>query len=198
MEEAALKYYMARNCDLTQIGGLLDNKGYGIGLPLESPYTKIISDGVLKLQEDGILTQLRNKWWNQKYVPEEPCGSEEGNSAQLGLANLGGVFIVLLGGVIVSCLLALGEYMWEARRLVQDKERSAWVEFSKELRFAIDCTAGDSKPNPDKEGPTSASRSTSKGGSKSLLDDHSHPYGIIEDKEKDSAYAQFNESVSGK
>ncbi len=34
MEEAALKYYMARNCDLTQIGGLLDNKGYGIGLPL--------------------------------------------------------------------------------------------------------------------------------------------------------------------
>ena len=42
---------------------------------LESPYTKIISDGVLKLQEDGILTQLRNKWWNQKYVPEEPCVS---------------------------------------------------------------------------------------------------------------------------
>ena len=32
------------------------------------------------------------------------------------------MFIVLLGGVIVSCLLALGEYMWEARRLVQDKE----------------------------------------------------------------------------
>ena len=49
-------------------------------------------------------------------------GSEEGNSAQLGLANLGGVFIVLLGGVIVSCLLALCEYMWEARRLVRDKE----------------------------------------------------------------------------
>ena len=43
----------------------------------ESPYTKIISDGVLKLQEDGILTQLRNKWWNQKYVPEEPCVSIE-------------------------------------------------------------------------------------------------------------------------
>ena len=77
-------------------------------------------------------------------------------------------------------------------------QRSAWVEIAKELRFAVDCTAGDSKPNPDKEGPTSASRSTSKGGSKSLLDDHSHPYGIIEDKERDSAYAQFNESVSAK
>ena len=39
MEEAALKYYMARNCDLTQIGGLLDNKGYGIGLPLGTSYS---------------------------------------------------------------------------------------------------------------------------------------------------------------
>ena len=73
-------------------------------------------------------------------------------------------------------------------------QQSAWVEIAKELRFAVDCTAGDSKPNPDKEGPTSSSRATgSKGGSKSLLDDHSHPYGVIEDKEKDSAYAQFNE-----
>ena len=47
---------------------------------------------------------------------------DDGNSAQLGLANLGGVFIVLLGGVIVSCLLAVCEYMWEARRIVRDKE----------------------------------------------------------------------------
>ena len=66
------------------------------------------------------------------------------------------------------------------------------------MRFAIDCTAADSKPNPDKEEVGSSSRSTSKKGSKSLLDDHSHPYGIIEDKEKDSAYAQFNDNLSSK
>jgi len=41
----------------------------------ESPYTKAISDGVLRLQEKGILTLLYNKWWNQMYVPEEPCVS---------------------------------------------------------------------------------------------------------------------------
>ena len=33
MEAAALQYYMERDCELTQIGGLLDNKGYGVGLP---------------------------------------------------------------------------------------------------------------------------------------------------------------------
>ncbi len=43
---------------------------------------------------------------------------EEGvNSDQLGLANLGGVFIVLLGGMIASVILAFGEFMWENRLL---------------------------------------------------------------------------------
>ena len=34
MEAAAIEYYVERKCDLTQIGGLLDNKGYGIAMPL--------------------------------------------------------------------------------------------------------------------------------------------------------------------
>lgn len=30
MEEAPIEYYTERECDLTQINGLLDNKGYAI------------------------------------------------------------------------------------------------------------------------------------------------------------------------
>ena len=30
-ESAMLDYLVQRNCNLTQIGGLLDSKGYGIG-----------------------------------------------------------------------------------------------------------------------------------------------------------------------
>lgn len=33
MEGAAIEYNMAKSCDLTQIGNLLDSKGYGIALP---------------------------------------------------------------------------------------------------------------------------------------------------------------------
>ena len=33
MEAAAIEYHIERNCDLKQLGGLLDNKGYGIALP---------------------------------------------------------------------------------------------------------------------------------------------------------------------
>ena len=59
------------------------------------------------------------------------------------------------------------------------------------MRFAIDCTAGDTKPNPDKERSNRSSSHPSKGGSKSMLDDHSHPYGVIDDKERDSTYLAF-------
>ncbi len=33
MESSMLEYYIERDCELMQIGGLLDSKGYGIGLP---------------------------------------------------------------------------------------------------------------------------------------------------------------------
>ncbi len=33
MEAASIEYHVERKCDLTQIGGLLDSKGYGVALP---------------------------------------------------------------------------------------------------------------------------------------------------------------------
>lgn len=33
MESTMIEFVSANNCNLTQIGGLLDSKGYGIGLP---------------------------------------------------------------------------------------------------------------------------------------------------------------------
>lgn len=34
MESTMNEYHRGLNCNLTQIGGLLDTKGYGIGMPL--------------------------------------------------------------------------------------------------------------------------------------------------------------------
>lgn len=33
MESTSIEYVIERNCDLTQVGGMLDSKGYGIALP---------------------------------------------------------------------------------------------------------------------------------------------------------------------
>ena len=37
MEAAAIEYHVERKCDLKQLGGLLDSKGYGIALPKGEP-----------------------------------------------------------------------------------------------------------------------------------------------------------------
>ena len=43
------------------------------------------------------------------------------SSAQLGLANLGGVFIVLLGGMFISIIVAIFEFAWKRRKLLVDE-----------------------------------------------------------------------------
>ncbi len=73
MESTTIDYTVQRECNLTQIGGLLDNKGYGIGLPegqdfytkllkqtfviKGSPYRERFSEIILDLQEKGIVSQ---------------------------------------------------------------------------------------------------------------------------------------------
>ncbi len=59
----APRYARARDCDLMQVGGLLDTKGYGIATPTGSPWREKISNAILKLQENGELQELYSKWW---------------------------------------------------------------------------------------------------------------------------------------
>src|SRR5438270_860343 len=66
MESTSLEYVIERDCDLYQVGGLIDSKGFGIATPADSPYRGLISDTIIKLQEGGILHELKNRWWKQK------------------------------------------------------------------------------------------------------------------------------------
>lgn len=34
MESSAIEYITQRNCNVTQVGGMLDSKGYGIAMPV--------------------------------------------------------------------------------------------------------------------------------------------------------------------
>ena len=38
MESTSIEYQTERNCNLSQIGGLLDSKGYGVATPIGSYY----------------------------------------------------------------------------------------------------------------------------------------------------------------
>ncbi|XP_010868626.1 glutamate receptor ionotropic, kainate 4 isoform X1 [Esox lucius] len=108
LESTMSEYYRQRNCNLTQIGGLLDTKGYGIGMPLGSVYRDEIDMAILKLQEDNRLEMLKRKWWL-----EDKCSKEEAHPTQgLGMENIGGVFVVLLSGLLLAVFMAGLEFAW--------------------------------------------------------------------------------------
>merc|ERR1719367_652846 len=95
MESNSIQYQIERNCDLIQVGKLLDSKGYGIAFTPGSLYRVPISSAILQLQEAGRLHVLKNRWWKEKSGKQ--CNEEMKKSAnELSLDNVGGIFVVLL------------------------------------------------------------------------------------------------------
>ena len=88
MESTSIEYFTERRCDLVQVGGMLDSKGYGIAVKsgqfiffsfllqnwiaikshrwIGSPYRAPLSQAILKLHETNRLLILKNRWWKEK------------------------------------------------------------------------------------------------------------------------------------
>jgi len=115
MESTAADYVVERVCELTQVGGLLDNKGYGIGLPLNSPYRKPMSNAILQLQEGGRLQALQEKWWKKVRGGGQCQETPDSGAAALSIANVGGIFVVLLTGLGIATITAITEYLWTVK-----------------------------------------------------------------------------------
>ncbi|XP_055792784.1 glutamate receptor ionotropic, kainate 1 [Salvelinus fontinalis] len=112
MESTSIEYISQRNCNLTQIGGLIDSKGYGVGTPIGSPYRDKVTIAILQLQEEGKLHMMKEKWWRGNGCPEE----DNKEASALGVENIGGIFIVLAAGLVLSVFVAIGEFIYKARK----------------------------------------------------------------------------------
>ncbi|KAJ8924613.1 hypothetical protein NQ315_000763 [Exocentrus adspersus] len=88
MESTMLDYAVQRDCNLTQIGGLLDSKGYGIATPKGSPWRDKISLAILELQEKGVIQILYDKWWKNTGCNRDDK-SKESKANALGVENIG-------------------------------------------------------------------------------------------------------------
>ncbi|XP_059097644.1 glutamate receptor ionotropic, kainate 2-like isoform X2 [Tigriopus californicus] len=141
MESASIQYIIERNCKLTQIGGNLDNKGYGIPMKHGSPYKSLIDSAILELQEGGVLHNLKTKWWKQKRGGGACVdgGGGEGSVAELGLPNCAGVFIVTVVGCLIATVQAFVELLVGAKYSSDELGTSWFSEIREELRFAFKC-----------------------------------------------------------
>uniref|UniRef100_A0A2K5JU89 Glutamate receptor n=1 Tax=Colobus angolensis palliatus TaxID=336983 RepID=A0A2K5JU89_COLAP len=121
LESTMNEYHRRLNCNLTQIGGLLDTKGYGIGMPLGSPFRDEITLAILQLQENNRLEILKRKWWEGGRCPKE----EDHRAKGLGMENIGGIFVVLICGLIIAVFVAVMEFIWSTRRSAESEETLA-------------------------------------------------------------------------
>ncbi|XP_047500092.1 glutamate receptor ionotropic, kainate 2-like [Penaeus chinensis] len=147
MESTTIEYVIERECDLTQVGGLLDSKSYGIALQPGSPYKGVLDVAILTLQSRGRFHTLKEKWFRQKRGGGK-CKEEAGGSSmasELNLPNVGGVFVVLIGGMGLALVVALGEFVLYCWEISREDEKSLISVLSEELCFVFQCK-GSTKP----------------------------------------------------
>ncbi|OXA46486.1 glutamate receptor ionotropic, kainate 2 [Folsomia candida] len=154
MESTTIEYVTRENCNLTQIGGQIDSKDYGIALPIGSPWRDKIGLAILEMQELGVIQQERNKWWGS-YITSDPdqdyyCNvdykKQDTKASALGVDNIGGIFVVLVVGLVIAIAVAICEFCWNARINASSDHVGLCSAMADEARFACRCRGPRRRP----------------------------------------------------
>ena len=81
-----------------------------------SEYRDRISMTILEMQESGRIQVLYNKWWKNTGVCVSDDKKKESKASSLGVANVGGIFVVLFVGLALAVIVAALEFVWNNRR----------------------------------------------------------------------------------
>lgn len=79
---------------------------------------------MLKLGEAGTLAELKRKWWKEKHGGGRcsQISAESADTPELGIENVGGVFLVLGLGLLSSILIGLVEFLWNVKAVAIDEK----------------------------------------------------------------------------
>ncbi|XP_055849584.1 glutamate receptor ionotropic, kainate 2-like isoform X2 [Episyrphus balteatus] len=138
MESTSIEYNVARICNLTQIGRLLDEKSYGIAMRKNWPYRDKINDALLELQESGVLSKMKNKWWNEVGTGGCTTKSEQSEAAKLGMPNLGGVYFVLLVGSLIAAACGIIDWLFFVFRKARHYQVPFKDALKEEFKIVVD------------------------------------------------------------
>ncbi|KAF5301498.1 hypothetical protein FQR65_LT08801 [Abscondita terminalis] len=125
MESTTLEFERNRHCDLKEVGRWLDIKGYGIAMP--------VSDGRI-FPFFSIMITIDS---TPKNFSEQKESLETESAARLGLSNVGGVFVVLVGGMITALSIALLEFLWNVKKTAVQHHLTLREAFITEFNFAV-------------------------------------------------------------
>uniref|UniRef100_A0A1I8PVZ8 Ionotropic glutamate receptor C-terminal domain-containing protein n=2 Tax=Stomoxys calcitrans TaxID=35570 RepID=A0A1I8PVZ8_STOCA len=106
-----IRYLVLTSCDLEMIGEEFSRKPYGIAVQQGSHLKEMLNDAILKLLNKQRLEQLKIKWW-LKNKDELKCRKSKDQADGITIENIGGVFIIIVVGIGVSCIILVFEYWW--------------------------------------------------------------------------------------
>jgi len=161
MESASIQYLVERRCKLSQVGGLLDSKGYGIATRKGTPYKELLDNAILQLLEGGTLHRLKVRWWKQKRGGGA-CDAKGGGGGvkPLGLANVAGVFLVTMIGCAIASVFAFLEFLYGTKQSAKDCGVTWAEEMRTELQFIFQCH-GNTRELRGSDSDSSSSNSSS-------------------------------------
>ncbi|KAH9510010.1 hypothetical protein Btru_044826 [Bulinus truncatus] len=129
-ESLTIDYVSNRKpCDTLRVGNNLNSDGFGIGTPIGSDLRDKLNFAVLELRENGDLAQWEKRWFDKGECPPYSSNKDGGQSA-LTLANVAGIFYILIGGLVIAVFSAAFEFLYKSKK----DARNSRMSFSSSLR----------------------------------------------------------------
>ncbi|CAF0794953.1 unnamed protein product [Rotaria sp. Silwood1] len=124
-------------CNTMKIGLNLDSKGYGIATPVGSELREAINIAILEMSEDGILNDLKKKWWYDRSECHSATTKESKQNNALSLANVAGIFYILMGGLALAILIAVLEFFVKANNEAKQTKNNFVDVMRRNMRLSI-------------------------------------------------------------
>ncbi|XP_070199578.1 glutamate receptor ionotropic, kainate 2-like isoform X2 [Littorina saxatilis] len=118
-------YYATQYCGIEAIDQNFGAKDYSFGFPRGAPYRDDINRALLQLKEEGVLDELKEKWWSagKNCTEDDDTRSvTDQTTAELDIANMVGVFIVLAAFVVLAIGVDIGERVYRCRRAEEEEK----------------------------------------------------------------------------
>ncbi|GFN84365.1 glutamate receptor 1 [Plakobranchus ocellatus] len=137
IESTLNEYYSSREpCNTMRAGANLDSKGYGIATPMGSDIRDRLTLSILQLREDGVLDELKKKWW----VEKSQCPLDTSTKiadASLTLSKVAGIFYILVAGLALSVFSVILEFLYKTKVDSQKQNVSFGSEARSKFRLSI-------------------------------------------------------------
>ncbi|XP_077988487.1 glutamate receptor 4-like [Glandiceps talaboti] len=115
-ESAVSDYVLSRPpCDMMSVRENIMSPSYALATGSGSPLREQINIAMMQMEMDGQFNELYDKYFSG------PCTNKKGRRREkegmdmdmaIGLENMGGIFLLLLIGIIVSIIIAVVEYFY--------------------------------------------------------------------------------------